>query len=69
MADTSCQWYILQQPDGHCTIAAVPTEPSGNPITPPLPDPALKRWGPYPSQAAAIAKRVGLIRAGHCQPQ
>lgn len=49
-------WYILQQPEGHCTIESA------------LLDAAVKHWGPYESQGAAIARRVGLIRAGHCKP-
>jgi hypothetical protein len=49
-------WYIIQQPEGHCTVAAA------------LPDAAPKHWGPYESQGAAIARRVGLIRSGHCKP-
>jgi hypothetical protein len=28
----------------------------------------VKRWGPFASRDEAIARRVGLIRAGHCQP-
>ncbi|MEM6714570.1 MAG: hypothetical protein AAGD09_17225 [Cyanobacteria bacterium P01_F01_bin.56] len=27
-----------------------------------------EKWGPYASQGDAIARRVGLIRAGKCQP-
>jgi hypothetical protein len=27
-----------------------------------------EQWGPYRTQGEAIAKRVGLIRAGKCQP-
>jgi hypothetical protein len=28
-----------------------------------------KHWGPFSSREEAIAKRIGLIRAGKCQPQ
>ncbi len=28
----------------------------------------LQQWGPFETQNQAIAKRVGLIRAGKCQP-
>jgi hypothetical protein len=28
----------------------------------------MERWGPFDSQQEAIARRVGLIRAGKCQP-
>lgn len=27
-----------------------------------------EKWGPFNSQQEAIAKRVGLIRTGKCQP-
>ncbi|MGF1459134.1 MAG: hypothetical protein ACFBSG_08915 [Leptolyngbyaceae cyanobacterium] len=27
-----------------------------------------EQWGPYRTEGEAIAKRVGLIRAGKCQP-
>jgi len=77
MSEPASQWYILQQPDGHCVIQPAGTDAHGNEVAPDSrrdrfanrSAPALKCWGPYPSQADAIAKRVGLIRAGHCQPQ
>lgn len=28
----------------------------------------LMQWGPFETQNQAIAKRIGLIRAGKCQP-
>ncbi|MGB3789582.1 MAG: hypothetical protein WA949_16345 [Phormidesmis sp.] len=28
----------------------------------------LQQWGPFATQNQAIAKRVGLIRAGKCRP-
>ncbi|MDX2243649.1 MAG: hypothetical protein NW224_23460 [Leptolyngbyaceae cyanobacterium bins.302] len=58
-------WYVVKQESGECTI--VPTAP----VTPALEQsapPAKEQWGPYPSQAEAIARRVGLIRAGKCKP-
>ncbi|MEB3338482.1 MAG: hypothetical protein VKJ46_13525 [Leptolyngbyaceae bacterium] len=48
-------WYIIKQPDGHCEIS-------------PTPQAKLEQWGPFDSQGEAIARRVGLIRAGKCQP-
>lgn len=52
------RWYVVKQPDGHCAIVPaadlVPSE--------------AEQWGPFDSQAQAIARRVGLIRAGKCQP-
>jgi len=58
-------WYIVKGSDGHCDIV------------PMLPDSTLRSsdkqeyiasWGPFASPQEAIAKRVGLIRAGKCQP-
>jgi hypothetical protein len=49
-------WYILKQVSGTCAIA-----PQTNPD-------AVETWGPFTSQNEAIARRVGLIRAGKCQP-
>lgn len=56
-------WYIVKRSEGKCEI---------------LPDKQVEgeqdsriveRWGPFTSQGEAIARRVGLIRAGKCQPQ
>ncbi|MGF1478159.1 MAG: hypothetical protein ACFB4I_01530 [Cyanophyceae cyanobacterium] len=58
--DSTEAWYILREKDGTCQIVAVANKQSPN---------AEERWGPFSSQAEAIARRVGLIRAGKCQPQ
>lgn len=64
MTDTPSHWYIVQTDSGHCQIVCLPaTEAPEEPADTP------KRWGPFSSQAEAIARRVGLIRAGKCQPQ
>ena len=52
-------WYVVLQQNKTCAIEQFETEQTK---TPP-------KWGPYNSQPEAIAKRVGLIRAGKCQPQ
>lgn len=58
------QWWIVKAPDGTCQIqASGPAEPSNT--EPPAPE----HWGPFATQGEAIAKRVGLIRTGKCQPQ
>ncbi|PSB23801.1 hypothetical protein [Stenomitos frigidus] len=63
-------WYIVKQDNGQCSI--VPGSEAESPKPEPQPEieepPALERWGPYASQSEAIARRVGLIRAGKCQP-
>jgi hypothetical protein len=58
----SQSWYIVKLPNGRCEIVSdeqVNVEPEPE---------ARQRWGPFPSQAEAIARRIGLIRAGKCQP-
>jgi hypothetical protein len=51
------QWYVVKTEAGHCQISTEsPTEPN------------VQFWGPFDSQDTAIARRVGLIRAGQCQP-
>jgi hypothetical protein len=54
-------WYITKTQEGHCQIVAV--DKDNDPILD-----TQEKWGPYPSQEEAIARRVGLIRAGKCQP-
>lgn len=61
-------WYIVQQPSGVCEIVTAEQlatqasdDISAKPENP-------QRWGPFESQSEAIARRVGLIRAGKCQP-
>jgi hypothetical protein len=52
------QWFVCKQDTGTCSITSdrdVSAE-------------AIETWGPFASQGEAIARRVGLIRAGKCQP-
>lgn len=60
--DAQTRWHIVQTEQGQCQIvteadlaAAKSTDDA-------------KSWGPFASQGEAIARRVGLIRAGKCQP-
>ena len=59
MADTTA-WYIVKCSDGHCEIVPEDQLAAAE---------AQEQWGPFESQGVAIARRVGLIRAGKCQPQ
>jgi hypothetical protein len=61
MNDTQ-NWYIVKQETGQCEII------SGE-IFNPKQTPNVEHWGPFASQPDAIARRVGLIRAGKCQPR
>ncbi len=55
--------YIIKQAPGTCEII------KGDRINT-LPDSTIvAQWGPFNSPDEAIARRVGLIRAGKCQPQ
>jgi hypothetical protein len=51
------KWYIHKQPSGVCLITNH-QEAQGS----------VETWGPFANQNEAIAKRVGLIRAGKCTP-
>ena len=51
-------WYIVKQADGTCDIVNTKEKPSN-----------LENWGEFKTQEEAVAKRVGLIRAGKCQPK
>jgi hypothetical protein len=58
---TKNTWYIVKRPAGNCEIISnEPTEIKQVEIT--------AQWGPFESESDAIARRVGLIRAGKCQP-
>ena len=54
-------WHVVQQTGGHCEIfsQAELAQVTDSP----------KTWGTFASRAEAIAKRVGLIRAGKCLPK
>ncbi|MFE4105636.1 DDE transposase family protein [Almyronema epifaneia] len=55
-------WYIVKAQDESCQII---THEQFAAIANAQP----QHWGPFASQSEAIARRVGLIRAGKCQPQ
>ena len=55
-------WYIVKLTAGHCKI--VPSNELGGDDNPEI----IEQWGPFSSQDEALARRVGLIRSGKCQP-
>lgn len=59
-------WYIVKQEDGRCEIMSaiqiMSSSSGGGNVS------QQERWGPFSSEEEAIARRVGLIRAGKCQP-
>jgi hypothetical protein len=54
-------WFIIKAPSEQCQV--VSAQALGDLETPPV-----EKWGPFKTQNQAIAKRVGLIRAGKCKP-
>ena len=58
----SQSWYIVKHPTGQCEII------SHDQVEEEEKSVFEERWGPFESQQDAIARRVGLIRAGKCQP-
>ncbi|NJL87707.1 MAG: hypothetical protein HC886_19745 [Leptolyngbyaceae cyanobacterium SM1_1_3] len=61
MADSQA-WYIVKTQDNHCQIV---TDKQLSAIA----GSGSQHWGPFDSQSEAIARRVGLIRSGKCQPE
>lgn len=62
----AADWYILRDLEGYCEVVDASACP---PVGDPVEGRPRDRWGPYGSRADAIAKRVGLIRAGKCKPR
>jgi len=56
------KFYIVKRPAGNCEILPLAQLEQPNPSI-------IEKWGPYDSPEDAIARRIGLIRAGICQPQ
>jgi hypothetical protein len=63
MTASNAQWYICKQASGNCLIVNLMVELADLEL-----NQSIESWGPFPSQNEAIAKRVGLIRAGKCIP-
>jgi hypothetical protein len=62
MTETTETWYVVKRPAGNCEIVSNLVTEEDNPEI-------IEQWGPFTNQGEAIARRVGLIRAGKCQPQ
>lgn len=54
-------WYVIKQEDGTCQVTQFDRQQTKTP--------QQEQWGSYSSQQEAIAKKIGLIRAGKCQPE
>ena len=65
MSDSSnrLNWYIVQQADGTCAVVNYADQE-------PTPETSsANHWGAFATEQEAIAKKIGLIRAGKCKPQ
>ncbi|MEM6840276.1 MAG: hypothetical protein AAF609_26025 [Cyanobacteria bacterium P01_C01_bin.120] len=58
MSDTTT-WYIVKVASETCSVLSATELDTVE---------ATQKWGPYDSQAQAIARRVNLIRSGKCKP-
>ena len=56
----SNSWYIIKTEKEQCKIVELDANQ--------IPE-NTDYWGPFSSKDEVIARRVGLIRAGKCQPQ
>ena len=54
-------WYVIKQADRTCQIVSFTEKQTKTP--------EQEQWGSYDSEQEAIAKKIGLIRAGKCQPE
>ncbi|PZO44530.1 MAG: DDE transposase family protein [Pseudanabaena frigida] len=61
-AQASEQWFICKRDTGICEIVKIASKEEKE-----IAD-SVETWGGFTSQGEAIAKRIGLIRAGKCQP-
>jgi hypothetical protein len=61
--EKSQSWYIVKGSAGICDILSNDRLATQNDAK------IVECWGPFASAQDAIARRVGLIRAGKCQPR
>ena len=54
--------HIVKRPAGNCEI--VPSHELSEENNPEI----IEQWGPFTSESEAIARPIGLIRSGKCQP-
>ncbi len=62
MAERNEGWYVVQGEDGTCQVLSAEDISRGRLQA------SRPMWGPFASQDEAIARRVGLIRSGKCEP-
>ncbi|MDJ0591403.1 MAG: hypothetical protein QNJ72_15630 [Pleurocapsa sp. MO_226.B13] len=58
-------WYVVKQENGTCEVVSFASQQAKTPEQ--LSE--KSQWGAFKSEQEAIAKKIGLIRAGKCKPQ
>lgn len=58
-------WYVVKQENGTCEVMSFASQQEKTPEQLSEKSP----WGAFKSEQEAIAKKIGLIRAGKCKPQ
>jgi hypothetical protein len=68
METSETNWYIVKQTTEQCEILSEQVLTDLKTQNTNQNEQSLQQWGPFKTKNQAIAKRVGLIRAGKCQP-
>ena len=70
MENTEAGWYIVKQTSNRCQILSAQSlkDLKEQPGQAKAEQGELEQWGPFESKEMAISRRVGLIRAGKCEP-
>jgi AtzE family amidohydrolase len=66
---TKPAWYIVKPQTGPCQILSQAQLESLNTLETVNTEDKQTTWGPFDTQDEAIARRIGLIRAGKCLPE
>ena len=64
MSDIKQFWYIVQQEDNTCKVVSFAKQQQTS-----TESSHKSQWGSFESEQEAIAKKIGLIRAGKCKPE
>ncbi|MCC0176273.1 hypothetical protein I4641_04695 [Waterburya agarophytonicola K14] len=65
MSNNKSFWYVVRQEDGTCEVVESDWERAKTPEK----SDHKSQWGSFNNEQEAIAKKIGLIRGGKCQPK
>ena len=68
MSSNDNSWYVVKQEDGTCKVIEIEIEQSAKTPEQSSKSHLKSQWGGFASKQEAIAKKIGLIRAGKCKP-